>query len=221
MAIEYTQNTFGSAKGILAFPDHYVAYAQMFEKEDSAATTVGGKKIVRAGTIYPANDTTAIGIVMYDVDVTNGDGHGAIILHGFIKTGALPVIPSANAVAALKGIQFIPAFTVTVTFSAVKAKLTVGDAKDTVVTATITASGDTFRDAAATLTNWTIAGEDDAKVAVTNIEVSADRKSVTVTMKTSALAVAGNVTMVPKVDAMTLGVTSQTAATVCTVAAGA
>lgn len=34
-----------------------------------------GNKIVAAGTVYPSNDASAVGIVFTDVDVTHGD-HG-------------------------------------------------------------------------------------------------------------------------------------------------
>ncbi len=37
-----------------------------------------GRKIVPAGTVYPANDATAIGILLADVDVTNGPSQTAL-----------------------------------------------------------------------------------------------------------------------------------------------
>ena len=63
-------------------------------KNDAAATTVDGKKIIKAGTIYPANDATAVGVVWADYDVTNGDVTGALIIHGFVKKAALPAAPN-------------------------------------------------------------------------------------------------------------------------------
>ena len=41
-----------------------------------------GKKIVKAGTPLPANDGTAKGILLYDVDVTDGDAAGALCYEG-------------------------------------------------------------------------------------------------------------------------------------------
>lgn len=102
--IEYNQNSFGSSTGILVYPDHYVAKGVTLPKDSTLATVVGTKKIVKAGTVYPKNDATAEGIVLSDVDVTNGDGNAAIVIHGFIKKAALPVAVDALALPVLKGI---------------------------------------------------------------------------------------------------------------------
>ena len=69
-----------------------------------------GKKIVKAGTILPQNDATAKGVLLTDVDVTNGDCSGTIIIHGFIDNAKLVkngITVSAGAVSALKMIDFI------------------------------------------------------------------------------------------------------------------
>lgn len=108
MSIEYNKQSFGSSKGILAFPDHYVAYGQIFAKAHALSVDVDGKKIIKAGTIFPANDATAKGIVLSDLDVTNGDQNGAVLIHGFVKTAALPVAPDPLAKTALKLISFMP-----------------------------------------------------------------------------------------------------------------
>lgn len=102
--IEYNQTSFGSSTGILVYPDHYVAKGITLTKDHALATVVGNKKIVKAGTVYPANDATAQGIIMNDVDVTNGDANAALILHGFIKAAALPVAVADLAKPSLKGI---------------------------------------------------------------------------------------------------------------------
>jgi hypothetical protein len=98
-AISYTTPT-----GILVFPDHYVAFARTFSKGDSLAKDVEGRKIIKAGTLFPS----AVGVVFHDVDVTDDDANGAIIIHGFIKTSALPEEPSTAAVTALNMIKFMP-----------------------------------------------------------------------------------------------------------------
>lgn len=109
MTVKLTVQDYGNTKEILMFPDHYVAFAHTFLKDDAASTLVDGKKIIKAGTIYPANNATAKGVVMYDVDVTNGDQSGALIIHGFIKQSAIPTAPAATALAALPLIKFFPA----------------------------------------------------------------------------------------------------------------
>ena len=90
------------------FPDHYVSVAHTFLKDDAAATTVDGRKIIKAGTIYPANDATAKGVVWADYDVTDGDVSGALVIHGFVKTAAIPAAPSTEAKAALPMVAFMP-----------------------------------------------------------------------------------------------------------------
>lgn len=79
-----------NSKEILAVADHYVAIKKTFKMNDEAATTVNGRKIVKAGTVYPKNDATAVGMVLYDVDVTEGDADGALLKHGFVKKDKLP-----------------------------------------------------------------------------------------------------------------------------------
>ena len=85
MAVAYTQETFETGKQILAFPEPYVCVAHTFLKGDTRATDVNGKKIIKAGTVYPANGATAVGIVFNDYDVTDGDVSGAILLEGYVK----------------------------------------------------------------------------------------------------------------------------------------
>ncbi len=95
------------AKQILAAPDHYFAIAKKIEKASALATDIDGRKIVKAGTIYPANDATAQGVVLNDYDVTDGDVAAAIVIHGFVLNAKLPVAPDAAAIEALKQITFI------------------------------------------------------------------------------------------------------------------
>lgn len=73
---------------------------------DVGVIAVDGKKIVKAGTIYPANDATAEGIIYNDVDVSNGPQPGALIEEGYILEARLPVAPTAEAKTALTKITF-------------------------------------------------------------------------------------------------------------------
>lgn len=108
MAVEYNTQEFTTGKNILAFPDHYVSVAHTFMKDDAAAVEVDGKKIIKAGTIYPANDATAKGVVWADYDVTKGDVTGALIIHGFVKTSAIPAAATTEAKTALPMVAFMP-----------------------------------------------------------------------------------------------------------------
>ena len=94
MAIKMKTVEYASTKNILAIPDHYVAIARKLEKDSALAVTEEGKKIVKAGTIFPANDATAIGVVLNDYDVTDGDQQAAIVIHGFVLEAKLPVAPA-------------------------------------------------------------------------------------------------------------------------------
>lgn len=219
MAVEYNKQDYTTAKQILVFPDHYVAVAQTFLSNDSAAVTEDGRKIIKAGTIYPSNDENAIGVVFNDMDVTNGDRTGAVIVHGFIKKAALPANPSANAIAALNMIKFLPLTAVTVALTVTKLTIANAEAKDKTHSVVVGITGTTFRPEASTLTNWTITGEDTTKVKVESIVVSPDGKSVTVNTKNSAATAEGSVTIVPKAGATSTGDVPAAAITIATVPA--
>ena len=88
--------TYGSPKQILAIPDHYVAIARKLEQNSGLAVEEDGRKIVKAGTIYPANDETAIGVILNDYDVTDGDQMASIVIHGFIQLSKLPQAPNVT-----------------------------------------------------------------------------------------------------------------------------
>ena len=108
MSMKFNETEYGSEKQILMFPEPYVCFPQKFSQDSSLAVEQGGRKIIKAGTIYPANDSTAQGIVFSDLDVTEGDVNGAVLVFGFIKTSALPEAPSAEAKAALNMVKFFP-----------------------------------------------------------------------------------------------------------------
>lgn len=75
---------------------------------ESGGTTAGGGKYVRMGTIYPANNSTAEGILYEDVDVTTGDMPGSVVTKGIVYEDKLPQL-SGDAKTALiaKGFEFI------------------------------------------------------------------------------------------------------------------
>lgn len=93
MSIKMKTVEYASSKNILAIPDHYVAIARKLEKDSTLAVTEEGRKIVKAGTLYPANDATAIGVILNDYDVTDGDQMCAVVIHGFVLEAKLPEAP--------------------------------------------------------------------------------------------------------------------------------
>jgi len=221
-AIEYGAPT----PQILASPDHYVALGFRHARADAntpgLATLVDGRYVVKAGTIYPANDTTAVGVVLNDYDVTDGDATLAVVIHGFIKTAALPAVPTADAIAALKQIQFVPiGDTITVDYGPVVA-LTYEAGATEAGTDTVEvplAGGLTYSDAATSKTNWTITGETTVKATVESITLSADKKVAIFEIKTTSTAlVAGSITVKPAAAAISIGKVPSTAKTIVTVA---
>lgn len=67
-----------------------------------ATTTDNGTKYVKMGTVYPANDATAVGIVYEDVDVTVGDMPGSVVTKGIVYEDRLPVTGASYDAVTLK-----------------------------------------------------------------------------------------------------------------------
>jgi len=216
------------AKQILAIPDHYVALGFKHAKADAVtpglATLIDGRYVVKAGTVYPANDSTAIGVVLNDYDVTDGDAMMAIVVHGFIKTVALPEVPSTAALGALNQITFVPFVALNMSFEPTLATAKNGEVlKDIVGVASLSLVGATFRPEAADnaniATNWTITDTADADI--DEITLSPDMKTATFKLKFASGKSAfktGNLTVLPKANVISIGKTLTTAAKVFEVA---
>lgn len=97
--MKFTETEVSQDKLILA-NDHYVAVPY----DCSAVSASNG--IIPAGTILPANDATAVGVLLHSVD-KNDDPNGALIVHGFIVEDKLPTEPAAAAKTALGQITFM------------------------------------------------------------------------------------------------------------------
>ena len=93
--------TYAPAPEFLA-SDHYTS--QTCTVTTAMGTTVDGRKIVKAGTVFPANNATAKGLIIADVDVTDGPAPAAYIDHGLVYSNRLPVAIDALALPVLKGI---------------------------------------------------------------------------------------------------------------------
>ncbi|MCC0679546.1 hypothetical protein IC218_04635 [Clostridioides sp. ES-S-0005-03] len=85
-----------SDKEILKFKDHLVAVPVQITVATEGVETVENRKILKAGTIYPKNDATAEGVILWDVDVTDGDQQASLVIHGFIDKAKIPVQPDAT-----------------------------------------------------------------------------------------------------------------------------
>lgn len=110
MTMKAKQWGFYNSKTILAIPDHYVCIGRKQAQASVASgivTQENGRFVVKAGTPYPANNATAIGLVFQDYDVTDGDVNMAILIHGFVLEEKLPVDLAEEAVTALKQISVL------------------------------------------------------------------------------------------------------------------
>ena len=98
--MKFTTKSAASDKIILA-NDHYVGMAY-----DCSSLTADEDGVIKAGTIVPANDATAIGVLLTDV-VKADNPNGMLVIHGFITESKLPAEPAATAKTALKMITFV------------------------------------------------------------------------------------------------------------------
>ena len=101
-------------QGKVYAPGYFLAHEECERKTreiaQSGATTVNGRKYVKAGTFYPANSSSTVeGIVYEDVDVTTDNMPGSVVLSGTVYLDRLPVAPATGVQAALeaKGFKFI------------------------------------------------------------------------------------------------------------------
>ena len=101
-------------QGKVYTPGWFLAHEECERKTreiaQSGATTVNGRKYVKMGTFYPANNSATVeGIVYEDVDVTTGDMPGSVVLKGVVYLDRLPAEPESGVQAALeaKGFTFI------------------------------------------------------------------------------------------------------------------
>lgn len=105
--MKFTSTAVTQGVNILA-NDHFVAVPY-----DCSNITANANGVIPAGTIIPANDNTALGVLLNDV-VKADNPNGSLIIHGFIEKSKLPAAPESGAYTALKGITFLNKGTVTV-----------------------------------------------------------------------------------------------------------
>lgn len=89
--IEYgtTPNFLESAEGLIL---------KTFTAEQTNAVEVGGRKIIKAGSVYPTNATGAKGIVYEEVDMTDDEKRPiSVIVAGRVFENRLPVAVDSTA----------------------------------------------------------------------------------------------------------------------------
>lgn len=77
-----------------------------YQVDEAMAKDENGRKIVKAGTVYPKNDATAIGIILRDIDVTDGPQAGSVVVDGIFIEEKLPEAVTDEAKTAMKKISF-------------------------------------------------------------------------------------------------------------------
>lgn len=99
--MKFTEKSIPQGKLILA-NDHFVAIPY----NCSDLITLATNGVIPAGTIIPANDATAIGVLLNDV-VLAENPNGTIVIHGFIRKEKLPTAPATAATTAMTGLAFL------------------------------------------------------------------------------------------------------------------
>ena len=87
----------GYAPGWFLAHEECTRVTKEIPQEGATATDEGGK-YVAMGTVFPANDGTAIGIVYEDVDVTTGDMPGSVVTKGEVYADRLACAGDYTAV---------------------------------------------------------------------------------------------------------------------------
>lgn len=96
--MKFTQKTVTAPVEFLA-NDHFVTKAY----DCTALSALATDGVIPAGTIIPANDATAQGILLNAVNL-NENPNGAIVIHGFVNAN---VSATNEAKTALKQITFL------------------------------------------------------------------------------------------------------------------
>lgn len=200
MAMQMTESGgYGVGKNILAMLGDNPKIGAMHPRASAGspgnAVLEGGRWIVKAGTIFPSNDSKAVGVVFHDYDVTDGDKAMSVLIGGVVMTAALPEQPSAAANSALKDIQFVPLSSSEYAsrFLEGVVPVAVGAVAASSIVLTL-AQGVEFvsKEEAEKAANWTI-GLASTLFVVTSITLTAPNQ-VTFVLTPSAAAVAGDVT---------------------------
>lgn len=104
---------YNDAKGAVYAPGYFLVNNEDCTRktrefsQDDAVTTDNGDKYVPMGTVYPANDETAEGIVYEDVDVTSGNMPGSVVLTGVVYENRLAEELDEDARTALEAKGFV------------------------------------------------------------------------------------------------------------------
>ena len=109
------KETYGNKNQILFAVEHQVSMGIVVDTTCGVAEN--GRKIAKAGTPVTGNlderttaftpavtseSSNAVGILLHDVDVTDGDNNGTVILFGFVNTNRIDETTKAKITAEVK-----------------------------------------------------------------------------------------------------------------------
>lgn len=105
----YVTTTTGTThKNFLESAVGLVTKTREFDKSGKGVTSdESARKIVKAGTPYPDDSASAIGIVFDDVDVTDGPVAGSVMVAGRVLTGRLTGVSTSKETLKGLGIVFV------------------------------------------------------------------------------------------------------------------
>ena len=69
----------------------------------------GKYKIVKAGTPFPSDNSNAVGLVFEDIDVTDGNMPGSVMVAGRVLADRLSLATAAKTALSGKGFTFVDA----------------------------------------------------------------------------------------------------------------
>lgn len=114
------KTSYGNVNQILFNVEHQVSLGVVV-KNTAFTVTENGRKIAKAGTpltgsldarttpftaAVSTGDTTktsnAVGILLHDVDLTDGDNNGTLLIHGFVNTNRIDATTKAKLAAETK-----------------------------------------------------------------------------------------------------------------------
>lgn len=112
------KETFGSGNQILFAVQHQVSVGIVVDDAVVTSADASGRKIAKAGTPLTGNldergtaftaaagagaSNNAVGILLHDVDVTDGDANGTLLIFGFVNTDRIDETTKAKITADVK-----------------------------------------------------------------------------------------------------------------------
>ncbi|MHA3065793.1 hypothetical protein [Lacticaseibacillus saniviri] len=84
----------------------FQSFTEYVDSTNAGVIDENGRKLIPAGTIWPANDVSAKGVTINTVDVTENAQPVGVIIEGYLLAQRLPVAPADAAKTAMAGIKW-------------------------------------------------------------------------------------------------------------------